>query len=206
MQLNSEALAWSGLCQALFQSTEFPNSRLMRHKDVPMDLCTNRQPQPISRREMLQTAACGFGFLAFQGISNAASSRILLPDDDPFAPKRTHFEPKAKRVIFLCMAGGPSHVDTFDYKPELSTMEGKSYRRNAKLLPSPWKFRQRGESGLWISDLFPEVGTHADEMTLLRSMKAAIPAHSRQRCTCIRVHSSSFAHRWAHGPFTAWEP
>lgn len=154
-----------------------------------MDLCTNRQPQPISRREMLQTAACGFGFLAFQGISNAASSRILLPDDDPFAPKRTHFEPKAKRVIFLCMAGGPSHVDTFDYKPELSTMEGKSYRRNAKLLPSPWKFRQRGESGLWISDLFPEVGTHADEMTLLRSMKAAIPAHSQ---ATMHMHTGSF--------------
>ncbi len=103
-----------------------------------MDLCSNRQPQPFTRRDMLQTAACGFGFLAFQGIANAAAPRILLPDDDPFAPKRPHFEPKAKRVIFLCMAGGPSHVDTFDYKPELATMDGQSYRRNAKLLASPW--------------------------------------------------------------------
>ena len=142
-----------------------------------MDLCSNQQSAPLSRRAALQ-AACGFGFLAFSGLANAAPSRLLLPDDDPFGPKRTHFTPKAKRIIFLCMAGAPSHVDTFDYKPELITKNGTSFGRNAKLMASPWQFRQRGDSGLWISDLFPNLGGLADDLTLLRSMKAAIPAHA----------------------------
>ena len=138
---------------------------------------------------MLQSAACGFGFLAFAGLAQGANSKVLLPSDDPFAPKSPHFTPKAKRVIFLCMAGGPSHVDTFDYKPELATMDGKNYRRNAKLMASPWKFKQRGKSGLWISDLFPNVGGLADELTLLRSMKAAIPAHAQ---ATKHLHTGSF--------------
>ena len=154
-----------------------------------MNLCSNRQPNPVTRRQMLQSLACGFGYLAFSGMANASNSKILLPDDDPFAPKSTHHPASAKRVIFLCMAGGPSHVDTFDYKPELATMDGKTYRRNAKLLPSPWKFRQRGESGLWISDLFPEVGGHADDLALLHGMKAAIPAHAQ---ATMHMHTGSF--------------
>ena len=154
-----------------------------------MDLCSNRQPNPLSRRDMLRSVACGFGYMAFAGMANAGQPRILLPQDDPFAPKSTHHPATAKRVIFLCMAGGPSHVDTFDYKPELARMQDKTYRRNAKLLPSPWNFRQRGESGLWVSDLFPEVGDMADDMVLLRSMKAAIPAHAQ---ATTHMHTGSF--------------
>lgn len=153
-----------------------------------MDLCSNQQSAPLSRRAALQ-AACGFGFLAFSGLANAAPSRLLLPDDDPFGPKRTHFTPKAKRIIFLCMAGAPSHVDTFDYKPELITKNGTSFGRNAKLMASPWQFRQRGDSGLWISDLFPNLGGLADDLTLLRSMKAAIPAHA---AATMHMHTGSF--------------
>lgn len=97
---------------------------------------------------------------------------------NPLKPKQPHFAARAKRVIFLCMGGGPSHVDSFDYKPELERDHGKSGRYGGKLLKSRWRFRQRGESGLWISDLFPEVAKLADDLTLLRSMQCDQPVHS----------------------------
>ena len=125
------------------------------------DLCNNRLPSAMSRRDMLRLAACGFGSVAFASMASHASAASLLLDDDsvanPLAPKRPHFAPRAKRIIFLCMAGAPSHVDTFDYKPELVSMDGKTFRGNSKLLASPWKFSQSGNSGLWISDLFPNL-------------------------------------------------
>ena len=75
------------------------------------------------------------------------------------------------------MQGGPSHVDTFDYKPLLKRDHGKAGKYGGALLKSPWEFRQRGDSGLWISDIFPEVARHADDMTLIRSMQCDQPVH-----------------------------
>src|SRR4051794_17358224 len=109
-----------------------------------------------SRRAFLQTTASGFGYLAFAGLSTMAAEKA-----NPLSPKPSHFTPKAKRVIFLCMEGGPSHVDTFDYKPRLARDDGKPIGKGrvpfAKLLKSPWKYAQHGKSGLWVSELFPEV-------------------------------------------------
>ena len=156
------------------------------------DLCNNRLPSAMSRREMLRLAACGFGSVAFAGVAARAGAMPSFLDDaalSPLAPKKPHFLPKAKRVIFLCMAGAPSHVDTFDYKPELTAMDGKTFRGNAKLLGSPWKFRQSGKSGLWISELFPNLAREADELCLLRGMKAEIPAHAQ---ASIQLHTGSF--------------
>jgi hypothetical protein len=156
------------------------------------DLCNNRLPSALSRREMLRLAACGFGSVAFAGVAARAGAMPSFLDDaalSPLAPKKPHFLPKAKRVIFLCMAGAPSHVDTFDYKPELTAMDGKTFRGNAKLLGSPWKFRQSGKSGLWISELFPNLAREADELCLLRGMKAEIPAHAQ---ASIQLHTGSF--------------
>ena len=156
------------------------------------DLCNNRLPSAMSRREMLRLAACGFGSVAFAGVAARAGAMPSFLDDaalSPLAPKKPHFLPKAKRVIFLCMAGAPSHVDTFDYKPELTAMDGKTFRGNAKLLGSPWKFRQSGKSGLWISELFPNLAKQADELCLLRGMKAEIPAHAQ---ASIQLHTGSF--------------
>ena len=142
---------------------------------------------------MLRLAACGFGSVAFASMATRASAASLLLDDDaatnPLAPKRPHFAPRAKRIIFLCMAGAPSHVDTFDYKPELASMDGKTFRGNSKLLASPWKFSQSGKSGLWISDLFPNLQKQADQLCLLRGMKAEIPAHAQ---ASIQLHTGSF--------------
>jgi hypothetical protein len=147
---------------------------------------------PDSRRSFLQTASAGFGYLAFAGLSTLHASRangfqpMFLEDEvpgKPLAPKAPHFEAKAKHVIFLCMQGGPSHIDTFDYKPQLTVDAGKSGSSarggNRRFMPSPWKFRQQGKSGLWISELFPELGKHADELCLIRSMHCDQPIHPR---------------------------
>lgn len=130
-----------------------------------------------SRRSMLQMASAGFGYLAFAGLSTQAAEE---ESSNPLAPKQPHFPAKAKRVIFLCMQGGPSHLDTFDYKPQLAADSGKGGRgAGSRLMASPWTFRQRGKSGLWISDLFPEVARHADDLCLIRSMHCDQPTHPR---------------------------
>ena len=106
-----------------------------------MSLCNNRFTS-WTRRDALQALSCGFGLLAFAGIANQAQARPARRDEDegnPLSPKSTHLEPRAKRIIFLCMSGGPSHVDTFDYKPRLATDAGKTLggtRAGAQLLPS----------------------------------------------------------------------
>lgn len=127
----------------------------------------------LSRRQILKTASAGFGYLAFAGIAAGEDSA----ESNPLAPKAPHFAARAKRVIFLCMSGGPSHVDTFDYKPQLEKDHGKRGRYGGTLLKSPFDFQQRGQSGLWISDLFSQVAKHADELTLIRSMHCDQPVH-----------------------------
>lgn len=119
----------------------------------------------LTRRQVLQSASAGFGYLAFAGI--AAAERAA---ESPLAAKAPHFGAKANRVILLCMQGGPSHVDTFDYKPQLAKDHGKQGKYGGSLMKSPFTFRQRGKSGLWISDLFPRLVEHTDELTLIRSM------------------------------------
>ena len=132
----------------------------------------------LSRRDLLKGVSSGFGYLAFAGLSSMAAG--AGSKDSPLAPKAPHFPARANRVIFLCMNGAPSHVDTFDYKPELASADGKASARpgripGAKLMGSPWKFRKRGESGLWVSELFPEVAAHADELCVIRSMQTDLP-------------------------------
>jgi hypothetical protein len=141
----------------------------------------------VSRRAALKGAAAGFGYLAFAGLSTWAAQK-----GNPLAPKRTHFPARAKRVIFLCMEGAPSHVDTFDYKPKLAGLDGQRMpkaRVFARLLASPWKFSQRGKGGLWVSELFPEVARHADDLCLLRGMHTDVPAHSQ---AFLQLHTGVF--------------
>jgi hypothetical protein len=134
----------------------------------------------VSRRELLKTASAGFGYLAFAGLSTMASGRASAESTgNPLVPQKPHFQARAKRVIFLCMQGGPSHIDLFDYKPQLASSDGKTSRNGAKLMPSPWKFEKRGKSGLWMSELLPEIGKHADELCLIKSMYCDQPIHTR---------------------------
>ncbi len=145
-------------------------------------LCTSRQPL-VSRRDVLQYSSCGFGWLAFSSLlANSSSARSAEPN-------KTHFPAKAKRVIFLCMRGAPSHVDTFDYKPLLIRDDGKNGPRpGSKLMKSPWTFKQHGQSGLWISELFPEVARHADELCMIHSMQTDLPAHPQ---AMLRLHTGT---------------
>jgi hypothetical protein len=138
----------------------------------------------MSRRTALQTAACGFGWLALAGLRASALPRNVV-DGLP------HFAPRAKRVIFLFMQGGPSQVDTFDPKPALEKHDGTrmpfddprtvantgQLGTDQRVLKSPWNFARHGQCGHWVSDLFPHVAQQADRLCVIRSMKTEGVAH-----------------------------
>lgn len=148
-------------------------------------------PAGLSRRQLLKSAASGFGYLAFAGVAHqAAASSSLL------AAKATHFAPRAKRVIFLCMNGGPSHLDLFDYKPALNRDAAKG---NRNLLPSPYRFAQHGESGAWVSEAFPKLAATVDDICFIKSMHTDIPNHSQ---AFLQMHTGSF--QFARPSMGAW--
>jgi hypothetical protein len=122
---------------------------------------------PCSRRDLLRRCLGGFGYLAFSDLAAHAAKR---------AP---HFAPKAKRVILLFMQGGVSHLDTFDYKPKLQKDDGKPIAegKSARLLASPWKFQQHGQSGQWMSELLPHLASCADDLCVLTAMQTDAQAH-----------------------------
>ena len=143
---------------------------------------------------MLKSAASGFGYLAFAALAHEQAARAGDAKDNPLAPKKAHFPARAKRVIFLCMEGAPSHVDTFDYKPKLTADDGKSPPRGrggfgGKLFGSPFRFAQHGSSGLWISELFPEVARHADKLCLLNAIYTDLPNHAQ---AFLQMHCGIF--------------
>ena len=150
----------------------------------------------ISRRQMLQRSALGFGSLALASLL-ADENRATGSELDPLAPKRPHFPRRAKRVIFLFMKGGPSHVDTFDYKPRLQKDDGKplpfdkprvQFAPTGKLLKSPWKFRQYGESGMRVSELFPHTAQLVDDICFLHSVHGTNAAHGG---ALLKLHTGS---------------
>ncbi|MDE0127359.1 MAG: DUF1501 domain-containing protein [Bryobacterales bacterium] len=135
--------------------------------------------RPVSRRALLRRSALGFGALGLYSLLDEAAL-LATPSGGSEAGGKPHFEPRAKRIIFLFMHGGVSHIDTFDPKPRLDTDHGKplpvqrSLTFNAAaaggLMRSPWAFKQRGESGIPVSELFPEVAGCADDLCVIRSM------------------------------------
>jgi hypothetical protein len=141
----------------------------------------------LSRRELLRKSACGFGALAFAGMSGARA----LASDDPLAPKKTHHGARAKRVIFLFMQGGVSQVDSYDYKPRLEKDDGKMLAfddarvvantgmrgSSQRLMKGPWTFARRGDCGRWASNLFPETGALVDDLCFVHSMHTDGVAH-----------------------------
>ena len=141
---------------------------------------------------MLKTVSAGFGYTALQGIAAqaAANETKEINPSGPLGAKRPHFPAKAKRVIFLCMRGGPSHMETFDPKPKLSADNGKpSKNQNSKLLGSRWKFSKHGESGIEIVDLLPETAKHADKLCILRGMHTDNENHPQ---ALEQMHTGSF--------------
>jgi len=138
-----------------------------------------------SRRQLLQSAACGFGSLALAGLcaeSQAAEAHTI----NPLSPKPPHHPPRAKRIIFIFMQGGPSQVDTFDPKERLTKDDGKVLEfynarnrrvQKQRVQKSPWGFKKYGDCGRWVSDLFPEQAKHVDDFCLIRSMHTEGVAH-----------------------------
>src|SRR4029078_13412336 len=128
-----------------------------------------------NRRQVLRQFGAGFGSLAFNAL--LAEESRAESTASPLAPKTPHFKPRAKRVILLFMPGGPSQVDTFDPKPELTKRNGqpspKLYLgKQRNLLASPWKFKKNGGSGLDVRELFPNVASCVDQLCVLRGMVA----------------------------------
>lgn len=146
----------------------------------------------VSRRQILKASAIGFGNLALASLlgEEAAGS-------DPLSQTPTHFPGRAKRVIFLFMKGGPSHLDSFDYKPQLQKDNGKplpfdkprvQFAATGNLLASPWKFRKRGQSGIEVSDLFPNIAECIDDLCLLNSVHGTNAAHGG---ASLKLHTGS---------------
>lgn len=143
-------------------------------------------PAALTRRQLLQTAACGFGYVAAAALATEEARGLA-----PLAEGTPHHAPRARRVIFLFMQGGPSQVDTFDYKPALWERDGQTLafddarliantgiRGSAhRVMKSPWEFRQHGECGRWVSALFPHLARHVDELCFIHSMHTEGVAH-----------------------------
>jgi len=151
--------------------------------------CPGFAPLPLSRRGMLRATGLGFGWAAFGGLapSFAAAGSAAVPG----VLAAPHVAPRAKRVIFLFMDGGVSHVDTFDPKPELDRRTGQPFQwktdqksqsanEGRKWLGALWPFSQRGQSGLWVSDLLPRMAAIADDLCVVRSLVGEAPLHGSQ--------------------------
>ena len=141
----------------------------------------------FSRRNALKSLGCGFGYLAALGMAQREAAAAV---ENPLLPKQPHLAPRAKRVIFLFMQGGPSHVDMFDYKPRLEKDNGKLHKfadarvlaktreiKEHRVFKSLWRFRQYGECGQYVSELFPHIARHVDDLCFLKGMHTDGVAH-----------------------------
>jgi len=145
---------------------------------------------PLSRRQMLARCASGFGAVALAALMQDRAAAAAAPDTRPALPRGAHHAARARSVIFLYMDGGPSQVDTFDYKPMLQRFHGQDPRKAigkleptqfasvGKVMASPWAFKRHGQSGLWVSDLFPHVARCADDLAVIRSMTSDFSEHT----------------------------
>lgn len=132
----------------------------------------------VSRRQMLQTASCGFGMLALQGLCTENALADSRTRSSPtLAQQIPRHAASAKRVIFLCMSGGPAQLDTFDYKPQTTKKKHPG---------SVFRFRQHGECGMWISELMPETALHADKLCMINGMYADTGIHAQ---SILQLHT-----------------
>ena len=140
----------------------------------------------MPRRDCLKAASAGFGWLALAGLCQSEAQTQA----SPLAPKPPHSAPRASRVIFLCMRGGPSQMESFDYKPRLNA-DNLQTGRNAgsRLFGSQWKFAQYGESGTWVSELFPHLARQSDRLCIINSMHTDNNNHPQ---ALEQMHTGSF--------------
>jgi hypothetical protein len=142
-------------------------------------------PTSLTRRDVLSTTSCGFGYLALKGLLGGEARATGFRN--PLSERTPHFPAKAKRVIFMFMQGGPSHLETFDHKPELIKSGGKGEVSKGLLAPR-YSFKPQGKSGLMISEIYPHLARHADDLCLLNGMHTTSPAHPQ---AAIALHTGS---------------
>src|SRR5262245_5774808 len=152
--------------------------------------CCRFMHRPLSRRQMLAQCANGFGAVALTALLAERAYGVRTAPDSPthsMSPQLTHHRPSATSVIMLYMDGGPSQVDTFDPKPRLDREHGERIKMKipatqfndvGTVMKCPWKFRQYGESGIPVSDLFPHVATCVDDLAIVRSMTSIFSEHT----------------------------
>src|SRR5687768_9228571 len=155
---------------------------------------------PLSRRQMLRRFANGFGMVGLAGLlADDFLASAFASSTNPLSLKTPHFPPKAKRIIFLFMSGGPSHVDTFDPKPRLALDNGKPLpfekpklerTKTGNILQSPWKFQKHGQAGTDVSELLPNIASCVDDLCVIRSMVADNINHNG---ACLQMNTGEQA-------------
>jgi len=161
------------------------------------------QSPQFSRRAALKSASAGFGYLALAGMlgQNSASASTTGVADKPLAPKAPHFAAKAKRIIFLFMQGATSQMDTWEYKPKLQADDGKVGPGGGTLTGSKFKFAQHGETGTWVSELYPNVAKHVDKLCFIRGLHTDTPAHPQ---AVIQLHTGAALASLTRPSMGAW--
>src|SRR4051812_230236 len=142
-----------------------------------------------TRREFFRRAGCGFGTLALAGLLEREGLLAGTDPLNPLAPRRPHFAPRARSVIWLFMNGGPSQVDTWDYKPELARRDGQELKgfdnktgfftdQVGPLMKPPFRWRRHGGSGTWVPEVFPNLARHVDDIAFIHSCYTETNNHS----------------------------
>jgi hypothetical protein len=161
-------------------------------------------PGHLTRRQVLKNAGIGFGHLALAGLLSENAPKALAESEGPpglLAPKTPHFPARARRIIFLFMSGAISQMDTFDYKPKLQEDDGKVGPGGGSLVGSKFKFSQHGQTGTWISELYPNVAKHVDDLCFLRGLHTDTPAHPE---AVIQLHTGAALASLTRPSLGAW--
>jgi hypothetical protein len=171
---------------------------------------TNTNPIELgngfSRRQALKSAGTGFGYLALAGLLGQNAPQVRAESASPavpghLAPKAPHFPTKAKRVIFLFMQGAISQMDTWEYKPKLQADDGKVGPGGGTLTASKFKFAQHGQTGTWVSELYPHTAKHVDKFCFLRGLHTDTPAHPQ---AVIQLHTGAALASLTRPSLGAW--
>src|SRR5262245_63204382 len=174
---------------------------------------SNLHPFPMSnavapsRRQILKSAGAGLGYLALAGLLGQNAKRgeaAAMPARNPAAsllPRPPHFAAKAKRIIFLFMEGATSQMDTWEYKAKLQEDDGKVSPGGGDLVASKFKFSQHGQTGTWISELYPNVAQHVDKLCFLRGLFTDTPAHPQ---AVMQLHTGTALASLTRPSMGAW--
>ncbi|MDB5334398.1 MAG: hypothetical protein JWN70_17 [Planctomycetaceae bacterium] len=169
-----------------------------------LDLNSNPLGSIISRRDALKSASAGFGYLALAGMLGQNAPRAIAQSPaplGPLAPKAPHFPAKAKRIIFLFMQGAISQMDTWEYKAKLQAEDGKVGPGGGTLTASKFKFAQHGQTGTWVSELYPHTAKHVDKLCFIRGLHTDTPAHPQ---AVIQLHTGAALASLTRPSMGAW--